>query len=244
VNEDMMAWNSELAMAAVADGMGGHNAGEVAAHLALQAVEGFLRRSASGGHFTWPFGVDSTMSFAANRLVTAARLANRVVFRAADERVEYVGMGTTLVAALVAGTRLTFVNVGDSRLYIEDGSELRQLSRDDSWLVMISENEGLQRATTQNHPMQHVLTNAIGASAELEVTAQECDIAEGHTLLLCTDGLHDALTDDQIHKVVRCESDLDRCAQRLVDGALEHGGKDNITVVLVRHASGDAGISR
>src|SRR5947208_3442089 len=128
INEDSVAWEPDLSFVAIADGMGGHNAGEVASKLAIDTVRGFLQKSASSNDFTWPFGVDPALSFAANRLMTAMKIANRRVFRVAEERAEYGGMGTTLVAGIVDGNKLTFANVGDSRIYSFTSSEFRQLS--------------------------------------------------------------------------------------------------------------------
>ncbi len=147
LNEDALMSDPAIGLIAVADGMGGHNAGEVASQMALESLHGFLRRSAEGDDFTWPFGVNPQMSRAANRLMTAMRIANRCVFTASEERAEYSGMGTTLVAALIDGDRLTFSSVGDSRLYELRGGELHQLSRDDSWVVMLSEQSGIDPIT-------------------------------------------------------------------------------------------------
>jgi protein phosphatase len=235
INEDSVVWDPGLALIAVADGMGGHNAGEVASRLALESVQAFLQKSVEGNNFTWPFGVNPSMSFGANRLMTAVKVANRRVFRASEERVEYTGMGTTLVAALVDGSHLSFSSVGDSRIYSLNGSELRQLSRDDSWLVMLSEEQGLDLATAEKHPMRHVLTNVLGARSELNVTVTDLDLSEGHTIILCTDGLHGAVPRELMLSILRADSDLERTADVLVETALERDGGDNITVVLARY---------
>src|SRR3954451_13812887 len=115
INEDSAMWAPELGVIAVADGMGGHNAGEVASQLALDEIRSFLAKSAAGDDVTWPFGFSPTLSLAANRLVTAIKVANLRVFRASEERSEYTGMGTTVVAAVLDGSRLAYSGVGDSR---------------------------------------------------------------------------------------------------------------------------------
>ncbi len=159
--------------------MGGHNAGEVASALAVEAVGAFLQKSASGEDFTWPFGVNPDQSFAANRLLTAVKVANRRVFRASEERTEYIGMGTTLVVALVEGAHVTFANVGDSRLYTLSGTTLLQRSRDDSWVMMLSRESGIDPAALHDHPMRNILTNVVGARPEVDVAVGEFDLADG-----------------------------------------------------------------
>ena len=110
INEDAFLWEPDISAIAVADGMGGHNAGEVASQLALDTIRAFLKKSATNDDFTWPFGFSPTLSFAANRLMTAIKVANRRVFRASEERTEYTGMGTTVVAAIVPGAALGSVS--------------------------------------------------------------------------------------------------------------------------------------
>ena len=139
INEDFALWDPDLGLIVVADGMGGHNAGEVASRLAVDTLQTFLKQSAAADKITWPFGVDRRLSFEANRLSTAVKVANSRVRRAADERADYAGMGTTLVAAVVAGSRATYTGVGDSRIYAWRGDELQQLTADDSWIGMLQE---------------------------------------------------------------------------------------------------------
>src|SRR5687768_15812501 len=114
-NEDAVLYSPEVGLLAIADGMGGHNAGEVASRMALDVVNEYLRSTSGAEHISWLFGFDPALSVTANRLLTAVKLANEEVFKAASERADYEGMGTTLVAALAEGTRLTFASVGDSR---------------------------------------------------------------------------------------------------------------------------------
>jgi serine/threonine protein phosphatase PrpC len=237
INEDAVIWDRELGLLAVADGMGGHNAGEVASRLALEALLVFLRKSAACDDFTWPFGVNPAMSFAGNRMMTAVKVANRRVFRAAEEQTEYLGMGTTLVAALTEEAHLVFSSVGDSRIYLQDGAELRQLSRDDSWVAMLSREQGLDEATLEKHPMRHVLTNVLGAQSELEAPIVEVDLAPGQTLVLCTDGLHGAVPDEVMLSILRSQADLEQAADALILTALERDGRDNITLLLARQAA-------
>ncbi|MGE5245690.1 MAG: PP2C family protein-serine/threonine phosphatase [Betaproteobacteria bacterium] len=236
INEDAGIWDLDLGFLAIADGMGGHNAGEVAAGMAIEGVHSFMRKSAPGSDFTWPFGIDPKLSFNANRLLTAAKIANRLVFRAADQRAEYGGMGTTLVTCLVADGQLTFCSVGDSRLYMLAGSELRQLTRDDSWVVMLKEQSSLDADAVDKHPLRRVLTSVIGARSELDTTARDVEIADGQVLLLSTDGLHETIPHEEMQSAIVSEPDLERAADALLAGALARGGRDNITLLLARYA--------
>jgi serine/threonine protein phosphatase PrpC len=236
INEDASMWEPDIAALAVADGMGGHNAGEVASQLALDTIRAFLKKSASGDDFTWPFGFSPTMSFAANRLMTAIKVANRRVFRASEERTEYTGMGTTVVALIVEGSRIAFCGVGDSRIYSFDGSAITQITKDDSWVVMLMRESGLDASAFAKHPMRHVLTSVVGARPELEVTVEEMDLAEGQTLLLCSDGLLGGVSDDDIAAVLKSEKDLERAAETLVQMGVQRDGKDNVTVALARYS--------
>jgi protein phosphatase len=237
INEDSATWDPALSFLVVADGMGGHNAGEVASGQTIEAVCAFLQKSASTEDFTWPFGVNPDASFGANRLTTAAKVANRRVFRASEERAEYTGMGTTLVMALVEGAHVTFANVGDSRLYTMRDGVLQQLSRDDSWVMMLSREAGVDPSALHDHPMRNVLTNVVGARPDVDVTIGEFDLAEGQLILLCTDGLHGGVPDDQMAAILRAETDLQRAADTLVQTAVTQDGRDNVTVMLARYQS-------
>lgn len=232
-NEDSMVWDEHLGLAAVADGMGGHLAGEVASRLALEALQGFLSRSATTTDFTWPFGVDPRRSLVANRLMTAIRIANRRVFKQSEEIAEYVGMGTTIVAVMLEPTRATVASVGDSRLYGLVDGEMRQMTRDDSWMMLLSQTPGVTEEALSQHPLRNVLTNVVGAKPDIEFTVQEFPW-NGEPLLLSTDGLHNALPPDLMASIVRATPDVRQAAEALVQAALERDGKDNITAVLVR----------
>ena len=232
-NEDAMIWDMSIGFIGVADGMGGHKAGEIASALALDSVRSFLQKSAGTDDCTWPYGVDPQLSPTANRLMTAIKIANRRVFGASEERTEYAGMGTTLLSAVIENGEVTFGSVGDSRIYLFDGTQLRQLTRDDSWVVMLAQESGVDRATLSTHPMRNVLTNVIGAQPEVQVHLDELALGVS-TLVFCTDGLHGAVSDDEMLGILKREHDLQRAADTLIQLALERGGKDNITVVLAR----------
>src|SRR3954470_18521205 len=232
-NEDSMVWDEALGFAAVADGMGGHQAGDVASKLAIESLHHFLRKSGQSTDFTWPFGINPAWSLAANRLMTGIKIANRRVYKHSEEGDDYVGMGTTIVAVLIEDGRMTFANVGDSRLYLQSGTSLRQLTVDDSWMVMLAKQPGITPEALRAHPMRHVLTNVIGAKPDVEFQVQEQPLGD-ETLLLASDGLYNQLTAEYMASVLAAEHDLRGAADALVQAALAHGGKDNLTALLVR----------
>ena len=165
------------------------------------------------------------------------KLANIRIHRAAGEHAGYTGMGTTIVAALVEGARVTYTGVGDSRIYVCRADELVQLTADDSWVVLLQKESGLAASAFVRHPMRHVLTSVIGARADVNVKVQDLVLAGGETLVLCTDGLHGALPDYLIATTLRHTPDLDRAASTLVETAVSSDGSDNVTILLARHSN-------
>jgi len=234
-NEDSLASDLGLGLFLVADGMGGHNAGEVASTLAVDAIKGFLVLSQEGEDFTWPYGLNPSLSFAGNRLMTAIKLANRRVFKAGESRDEYTGLGTTVAAAIVIGRQLTFSGVGDSRIYLWSDGRLEQLTEDDTWAATVLASEtGGDKAAISAHPMRHVLTNVLGAREPLEMEVSERNLSAGDVLLLCSDGLHNALDDAALDAVLGTDASANEMAEDLVQRALEKDGSDNITALVVR----------
>lgn len=233
-NEDAFVCADDLQLFVVADGMGGHNAGEIASRLAIEAVTSFIRRSADGDEFSWPYGIVPDLSLDGNRLRTAIHLANRRVFRAAEGHDDYTGMGTTVVGALVNGGQLIVGHVGDSRLYLRADGALRQVTKDDSWVATILAQGITDKATAAQHPMRNVLTNVLGAREQTEIHLAELPLRGDELLLLCSDGLHGVLDDEQIERLLVADDDLQRVARGLIDAALDAGSRDNVTVLVVR----------
>lgn len=233
VNEDGWRAEPEIGFFAVADGMGGHHSGELAARLALDVITRFIQRTQNGEEVTWPYGIDGTLSFDANRVLTSIKVANRRVFKEAESSDEYSGMGTTVTAALVTGDDVIFANVGDSRLYSYVNGELTQLTVDDSWLTSLqAQNPGA--AVPANHPMRHVLTNVVGAREVIDVKVTTRVLVSGETLLLASDGLYAELEPAAIAAILgRCPEPR-AAAELLVETALHGQAKDNITALVVR----------
>ncbi|MGH9886132.1 MAG: Stp1/IreP family PP2C-type Ser/Thr phosphatase [bacterium] len=237
LNEDNILVVPELNLFAVCDGMGGHNAGEVASKMAVESLEAFIRRSdGDQGDITWPYGLEANLSFEANRLKTALKLANKRVYKAADNREDYTGMGTTAVAALVNKNVLTVGSAGDSRCYYFRGGELHQLTRDDSWVSAAWAEGILSSDEIDKHPLRNVITKAVGAKDNIEIETVEHTMLKGDVVMLCSDGLHSMIPDVQILQAVTpFPESLEQAAGQLIAAANEAGGKDNVSVVLLRY---------
>ena len=159
-NEDCYGIDHELRLCVIADGMGGHRAGEVAARMAVEAVIEYVSQSAVTT--TWPFGFDQAISEAGNLLRTAVHVANARIFEAACTTPDYFGMGTTAVAVLERDGVLSVAHVGDSRLYVFAEQRLRQMTDDDSWAAsVLARDPQLDAAALQAHPMRNALTNVV-----------------------------------------------------------------------------------
>jgi protein phosphatase len=236
LNEDNFLVAPGPSLYAVCDGMGGHNAGEVASKMAIETLQAFIEKSHKEKEITWPYGLDVNLSFDGNRLKTAIKLANKKVFRAADNREEYTGMGTTVVAGLVTSDVLTVGSAGDSRCYLLRKGQLSQLTRDDSW-VSAALGEGILNSDEiERHPLRNVITKAVGAKETIELDVVEQKLQAGDVVLLCSDGLHAMLGDDQIRDTLTpFPAGLEEAAGKLIDAANEAGGKDNVSVVLLRY---------
>jgi len=221
----------------VADGMGGHNAGDVASQTAVKTVESYIVRTHEERELTWPFGIDSNLNFDGNRLRTALKLANHKIWQLADSNQEYTGMGTTVVCLIAREDIVTVGSVGDSRCYMIRDKQLQLLTRDDVWL-----NETwVRRAFTEDQlsrlPLKNVLSKAIGSKEEVDFPVQEVQLQDGDILLMCSDGLHGLVNDQQIlDAAVQHATDLKKLCETLIQQANEAGGKDNITVVTVKYS--------
>jgi len=235
INEDSFLVSPEVSLYAVCDGMGGHNAGEVASKMAIDTIAAFIERSGVEKEITWPWGLDANLSFDGNRLKTAVRLANARVFQAADNREDLTGMGTTVVASLVSGKAMTIASAGDSRCYLVRAGELRQLTRDDSW-VSAALGEGILNSDdVEHHPLRNVITKAVGARDTIDLDIVEHQLEPGDLVLLCSDGLHGMINDQEISRILTAAGvPLEDASAKLIEAANEAGGRDNVTVVLLR----------
>jgi PPM family protein phosphatase len=230
-NEDCFAIDARRQLAVIADGMGGHNAGEVAARAAVDAVVELI--AAPPGPPVWPFGRDDALSDEGNLVRTAIHLANLQVLELAGTSSRYGGMGTTIVVALVVDDRLVIGHVGDSRLYLLNGGRLRQLTTDDSWLAnMLAEVPDIDPIVLMRHPMRHALTNVIGTRPRTDVHVVEQRLADGDVMLLTTDGVHGVVDARRMEEMLARPGSVEEKAANLVSAALVCGSRDNCTAVV------------
>jgi protein phosphatase len=233
-NEDAHFLNPDLGLYVVADGMGGHAAGEVASRIAVDAINEFVSLTSGNEEITWPFGLDDSISYDGNRLKTAIRHANRRVLEAMRESAEYEGMATTVAAVLVDGEVANLAHVGDSRIYVWRGGEIDLLTSDHSWVNEQIQSGVISPEQARSHPLRNVVTRALGGRPDLPVDVQSRSMEPGDMLLLCSDGLTTMVPDVDIARILgEPEKDLARAVQSLVDAANEKGGEDNITVILL-----------
>ncbi|OFV92450.1 MAG: hypothetical protein A3G76_05405 [Acidobacteria bacterium RIFCSPLOWO2_12_FULL_65_11] len=232
-NEDHFAVDEQLRLCVVADGMGGHNAGEVASHLAVDAIVECVR---DGRPEDWPFGFDPSLSETANLIRTAIQLANEHVLETAGTSDAYTGMGTTIVAALFSGDRVAIGHVGDSRLYRYAGGRLQRMTIDDSWVAsVLAKDPHVDQAVLQHHPMRNVLTNVLGARPRTDIHVAEEQLSEGDVLLLTTDGVHGVLDDGQLERLLGEGGDPGAVAASIVVAAIGQGSRDNCTAVVAQY---------
>jgi PPM family protein phosphatase len=221
-NEDAWLVDLDLGLLVVADGMGGHNAGEVASAIAVKVI-----REVFGSSGTPPSEA---------LLSRAVDVANERILAAAGEQPEFSGMGTTVVAVLIIEERAFYTSVGDSRVYLWRGGRLTQLTRDDSWLAETLNGASEAAQDIGAHPMRHVLTKVVGLRPELGATVSECPLDAGDSLLLCSDGVHGAVPHELLASMMSSERAVEDVAENVVRSAIARGATDNVTAVVARIA--------
>ncbi len=235
-NEDSFCILPEHSLFIVADGMGGHRAGDVASKMATHAIAKFFEASV-GEDSTWPFSFDPNLSVEENRLITSVKIANKKIFDASVKHREVHGMGTTVVGTLFSRERdkIYIAHVGDSRCYRIREGEIEQLTRDHSlindYLLVIPDMTEEQKAELPSN----VITRALGMQDSVAVDMLPDKPMPDDIYLLCSDGLSGMIKDPALLAIVLDHgSDLEAAAQALVSRANDNGGEDNITVVLLR----------
>ena len=231
-NEDSLCVEPQLGLFVVCDGMGGHNAGEVASHLASDVVRTYVREQRQGDP-ALADGYDPRFSSSTNRLASAIRLANETVYRAAMNRPDYEGMGTTIVAALLEGPVVSIAHVGDSRAYLVREGALEKLTEDHSLVAEQVRRGLLTEEEAEYSPQQNIITRAIGMEATIEVTLNELTLIPGDCFLLCSDGLTKGVRAAQILEAIQAAPDPQAASDQLVDLANQAGGEDNTTVIVI-----------
>ena len=222
VNEDRYALAPELGLYLVADGMGGHTAGQVASQLAADASFRAIR------------ALEGSSVSPAEKLRQAVACANREIFEEAERKPELTGMGTTLVALYASADRMALAHVGDSRAYLLRAGQIRRLTDDHSLVGDLLRRREISETAARGHPHRHVLTRALGVRRQVEPDLAEITPQVGDVFVLCSDGLTTHLVDSEIEAFAGREGDLQVICDDLVDQANQRGGEDNTTVALVR----------
>lgn len=208
----------------VADGMGGHKAGDYAS---MHTVDRFVE-------VIRELGEEQGVQDAINEAVTAA---NAYIYQRSRENSNLSGMGTTLVLASCIGNEAIVANIGDSRLYLVNDA-MTQITRDHSLVEEMVTLGGIDREMARNHPDKNIITRAVGVKEKVAADFFEVDLTKGDKLLLCSDGLTNMLRDEEIYQIIQDNKELEQAAKALVDAANENGGRDNIAVVLVEPFGG------
>lgn len=235
LNEDSFGFFPENGFYVVADGMGGHAGGEIASKLAVDSVEEFIKLSADRDDITWPFEIDEAKPKDENRLNVAIRLANSRIFQEALANKKLNGMGTTIVAALFAEAHLYIGHVGDSRAYLIKNDEIKQLTDDHSVVYEQMRLGILSKEDAKSHSLRNVLTKALGTEPDIRVDMRAERIDPGDIYLLCTDGLTNMLTDEEMQNIVKNNSNnTENACRELIAAANNNGGIDNITVIILK----------
>ena len=233
-NEDCFGVDLGLRLCVVADGMGGHNAGEVAASMAVESVMASIRTATIES--PWPLVFDQNVSPTSNLLGSAVHAANKQIYDLATATPDYAGMGTTIVAVVEREGTLSIAHAGDSRLYLLAADGLKQMTEDDSWIAtVLSRDPKADPVALKQHPMRHALTNVVGSRPQMTVNLKEVALTGGERMILTSDGVHGAIEPAEFTALVINGGDLQKVATRLLETALANGSRDNVTVVVAEY---------
>ena len=223
-NEDSVGIDAEYGFVILADGMGGYNAGEVASGMTVAMLSDNLKAALRDGH--------RDMQALAHEEI---QKTNGAIFQTAQSQPQYNGMGTTLVLALFRDNRITVAHIGDSRLYRLRGEQFEQVTRDHSLLQEQIDSGMITREDARHSHNKNLVTRALGVEATVEIEVHEYPAAPGDLFLLCSDGLNDMVTDEDIQLTLGLMgANLEMAAQQLIQMANDNGGRDNVSVILVR----------
>ena len=235
-NEDSYCTRPDLGLFVVADGMGGHAAGEVASRLAVETIQSFIAETAGmDKNRTWPFPFEPSISLEGNRLKAAFRLANRQIANAMADSADLRGMATTASAVLAGPKGACVGHVGDSRVYMLKNGTLSQVTDDHSWVEEQVRAGTMTATAARQHPWRNVVTRALSGGGDPEVDTVELKPEVGVRYLLCSDGLSGLVPTDAIASILgENEGGLDGVCERLIAAANANGGPDNITVLVLQ----------
>ncbi len=242
-NEDDLALVPEVDLYLVADGMGGHNSGEIASQLATKTIANFVKATLKDDEITWPFSLEKKHTLAENRLIIAAKLANERIWHQSRRNNLYLGMGTTLVGLQLIDNKIHVLNVGDSRCYRFRKGSLEQLTVDHSLLNSMIQLHRIRPEDAASFPHKNVIMRALGIQASVKPDVFCYEPQEEDVFLLCSDGLSDLVKDFEIQGVLDNSPSLVQALKNLIRFANQRGGKDNITVVALKLHRKDEGDS-
>ena len=240
-NQDRIIFDDALGLYLVCDGLGGRRRGDVAAELAGNAIRQYVESSQDPMDVTWPYGYNIQISFAANRITTAAKLANRQVWRRSEESLEYLGMGTTISAVLVESGRAAIANIGDSRVYLLRDGHLEQLSVDDTVGYANQWTREIPIDSSRHPIIRNILTHAAGSQENAEVHLKEQPMSDGDLFLVCSDGLHGCVSDDRMAAILAATQNPHDGAAALLSAARSAGAPDNVSVVVFQYGDDENG---
>ncbi len=233
-NEDCFDIDDDHQVYIVADGMGGHNHGEVASRVSVDSIREFISQSVDHDG-TLPIGYDASLQAHSNRLKRSIHVAHDQVLAAIREDGTLLGMGTTIVGAMLQNEVMAMAHVGDSRGYRLRDGHLELLTQDHTWVNEQVVAGYLSEEQAKSHPLKNVVTRALGGDSEIVVDVMETDVRSGDLFLLCSDGLTTMLSDQEIHERITTPGDtLAEICHRMVQDANARGGFDNVTVVVLR----------
>ena len=234
-NEDSYCTRPDLGLFVVADGMGGHVAGEVASRIAVDTIQTFIDEThGADKNRTWPFPFDPAISLDANRLIAAFRLANHQIANAMADAADLRGMATTASALLISGAHASVAHVGDSRVYVLRGGALEQLTHDHSWVEEQVRAGTMTPIAARQHPWRNVVTRALAGGDDPEVDLSPVIVQDRDRFLICSDGLSSVVTKETIEASLAAQQGLEETCQTLITAANAAGGPDNITVALLQ----------
>lgn len=234
-NEDCFSKEDALGLYVVADGMGGHQAGEVASQIAVDLINKSFRRWVEQEAYEDElFGVpDNSVTIQGNYLLSSIRIANRVVYEMALEHERYQGMGTTVATLFVTSSLIIAANVGDSRIYMVRDGHIERLSKDHTIVAEQVEMGVMTEEEASSAPLKHVLTRNLGSAENVEAEIFEIEPSNNDRFILCSDGLTDLVSDREILEMAQDEDDPGNLCNQLVDKVLKRGAHDNTTVISV-----------
>ncbi|GAA0331440.1 Stp1/IreP family PP2C-type Ser/Thr phosphatase [Bacillus carboniphilus] len=228
-NEDnggvFLANNDDSILVLVADGMGGHRAGDVASEMAVQAMKELWEKNPPSSQ------PDESEKW----LIESIKNVNHQLFLHASENEECKGMGTTMVAAICSDSFSTVANIGDSRCYINNDLGFSQFTEDHTLVYELVRSGQISREDAEHHPRKNVILRALGTEEDVQIDIKTITFEEGDCLLLCSDGLSNKVSDDDMKTIIESEETLEEQVERLVDLANENGGEDNITIIIVKN---------